>query len=1384
MKFNKSHFKLKSLFQVLFFHIVFFVSAHSQSIEYEKLKVNGISFNKNVNTLFEDSIGFLWIGTKSGLYRFDGNELVLFQNDAFDSNSLPNDNINSIIEDDFGNLWLGSETWLILYNRSENQFYKYFQGRSSKVLQKDSNGAIWAATRQVGLVKIKPNQDNNKTTFDTSYSPLDINVKFEVNIENSDLIEDQFGRYWIGTSSGLVVLSEDGILQPTDFNLSVKSLKRLTNNKLLILSEKGLYMLGYNKSSVNLEVLESYEGSVFQDTPLRSMALDTLNEELWVGTNTGLYKGIRHNNLFHFNDLSSGTDSNLLLNNQISSTLLDTFGNLWVGTWKGLVKRANKPAILKFNKILPRGMDNSVTQSFLTIDENTLLVTRQDGMYSYNLNDNSFRKIKTSIKNIDNVSHNFTSDKLLLWNSNKLYVASEYTLNGEGLELNEIARFDNYISALKPITNNETWVGVWGEGIKIINSKVEINPFREKVISMFENSHVSTMHLSKHSGLWIGTRGEGLYRIDLNKETVENFNPETGAGISSNAILCLYEDKQHNIWIGTRGGGLNMYDDESKTFKIYNKKDGLNSNIISAIEADASENLWLHTEEGINRFSTDNEEIITFGAEDGFEQPIYKFNVSASSTDKQTLFFGSIDGFYSVFPDKYVQKDILPSVAITKFQILNTAQNRTNLQKDEASKQTVNPNSNSKIELPYDENNIVISFASLDLTAPNKNKYAYMLEGLNAYWIYTDASNRNANYNDLPPGKYTFKVKGTNSDGVWNEDPVTVQFTILPPIWATNWALAIYFLIVCLIVYLSILLMRRWYKLKKNLLEETVSRKKDNEHHKMKTTFFTDISHELRTPLSLIIGTIEKVVKNNDLKLSATSTQRIYNNSLRMNRLINQIMDLRKFEEGKLRLNISENDIIADIKIIKKAFNDFAKSKKINYKFRCELNHFDAWYDVDILEKILFNLLSNSFKYTPDEGEISLVSEVMTITEETDSKCQLKKGTYIKCSVIDNGIGIPENDLPFIFDRFYQSTKAYKNQISGTGIGMELVQKLVERHHGCIEVDSVEKKFTDFTFYLPINKEMFDVSELSAKRTPLKKNYIKNSEYQIIEAKEPQAKSSKSSKKLGKPQVLLVEDNPELRKMLAEDLQNDFDILEASNGHQGFEICIDKKPDLIISDILMPIEDGISMLKKIKANDLIKNIPVFMLTAKNSDEDKIRCLKYGAEDHIEKPFSLEFLRWKVKNTLSQREELKEKYSKVITASPADVEVDSNDDKFISRLVSIIEEYMDDSSLNVEFLASEVGMSRTHLYRKVQSILGDTPVNFIKKIRLKRAAQLLKKNSMYISEVAYMTGFNSQKYFGKCFAKEYNISPTEYMKKYVKKNEGEENNKREGSEGVN
>lgn len=1344
--------------------LVSVISGYSQTNEtyFNDLIIQGAPFNKKVNVLFEDSIGYLWIGSNTGLYRYDGYNLVAYQQDVFNPNSIPNNSINSIIEDNNKDLWIGSESYLIHFNRKENKFKGYNKNITSEILHKDSKGNVYANLKGISLIEIDARKNFKK--INKTHSKL-LNPEYQIN----SFIEDDFGRYWVGTSTGLYAINKEGVFIKTSLNEDIIAIKNFGNNRFAIITSYGLFILNYNKTDYKLETLESYPNisSILKtpNTPLTSIAISPNDEDLWIGSTNGLFKAIRNNNSYNFVKFSKESEKGNLKNNYITSIVFDTYGNLWIGSLKGINKYRVRTSIFEYNKIeTPTKIDNDLTNSMLFYTPNNILVGMVSGIYSYNLETKESVKLNNKITNVKHISQNYKKDKLLVVSGNTLFQSKNYNLKKNNLTLTEIKSYKNEITDIAVINKNEIWLAVWNKGVDIINTESEISKFKREVMARLSKSHTSVFLLTKDHHLWIGTRGEGLFKVDLNNETIQEFIPSKENGLTSNAILSLHEDKNNNIWIGTRSGGLNKYIKESNNFKSFRKINGFSSNTISSIEEDQKGNIWLSTQDGLVRFDLNDEKFIPFKIEDGIKESQFLFNSSTSNKLNNTLYFGCPDGFYTVLADKFSQKSLLPSTVITSFTTLGaTENNNTNSGLNTAN--FININSEEPIILPYDNNNIVVNFSSLDLTTPNKNEFAYMLEGLNNYWIYTNASNRNANYNDLSYGSYKFRVKSSNSDGVWNETPTELSFKIMPPLWKSNWAIFTYIIISLITIFGGVILIRRWFRLKNNLVKETISREKDNELNKMKMTFFTDISHELRTPLSLILGTIEKVVKEKQFTLSPLTSQRIYNNSLRMHRLINQVMDIRKFDQGKFKLNISKNDIVKDISIIKNAFDDFARIYDIEYTLTSEEETIKAWYDVDILEKILFNLLSNAFKYTQEGGKINIYTKLMSEEEEEIINLNLPKSDYIKCVVRDNGVGIPPKDLKHIFDRYYQATKPYSNQIPGTGIGMELVQKLLERHHGTIIAQSEENKFTEFTFYLPISKKRYDKKEVLKTSTPLLKNFIKNSEFQVIEEVSSEFDEKINSTNNIKPKILIVDDNSELRSMLKEELIIDFNILEASDGKEGYEKIISENPKLIISDIMMPVEDGISMLKRMKKNPQIKNIPIFMLTAKNSPETKIECLSIGADDYIEKPFSMEFVKWKVKNTLVARKQLKTEYSKVITAAPSEIEIESNDEKFIKKLVSIVEESMGDHLFSVEFLASEVGMSRANLYRKLKVILNETPVNFIKKIRLKRAEQLLKKNSMYISEVAYMTGFNNQKYFSKCFNKEYGISPSEYIKQH-------------------
>lgn len=1358
---------------ILFFFFVlslntFNANAQSSSLNFQQLDIHGVLFNKKVNVLFKDSYGYLWIGSNSGLYKYDGHNLTAYQYDAFKLTSLPNNNINSIVEDNFKNLWIGSESYLIHYDRKENAFKGFLKNNYSTVKTTTNQDTVWATLHDIGLLKIKTNKDIQNTDLVQNIKVSDsLNLYGLKNIDISAFVKDGFDRYWVGTKKGVFILNKSNTFIPTGFKEKIVDMKLFNDNRMLAISETGLYILGFNKADNKLEILEYYDDLV-ETLPkacqLTTLAVDLESDNLWIGSSAGLINALRKDNSYSFNYYSKELNNANILSDQITSTQFDDYGNLWIGTHKGINKYSGRNSLFEYNQITNNGF---LTISIKNENTNTTITGSLSGLYKFNHKDKTHLKLDNNLKNIQLVTNNYDKTELFIADYLTIYQTNNYKTNDQSIELIKLKKYKKLIKHITPINKNEIWVALWDGGIDIINSSKVISKFKKSIIELLKAHHTSTLLLTKNNKIWIGTRGEGLYHIDLTKETSEHYLPSEKSGLTSNAILSLKEDTNGNIWVGTRGGGINMYDKNTNSFKNFNATNAYSPKTISAIEEDYSGNLWMSTRDGLTLFNIKKQHFIPFGVEDGINENQFSFNSSSSNPDKTILYFGCSDGFYSVHTKKLIQQNIVPTTVITSFSTIGATY-------DNQSKSTINTKnefniySDKQIILPFDKNNIAVNFSSLDLTAPNKNQYAYRLKGLNEYWIYSDAFNRNANYNDLSPGTYTFMVKSTNSDGVWNETPSEITFTIKSPFWKSNWATLIYILLFLSVTHLGSILIKRWYHLKKNLVKETVSREKDNELNRMKIIFFTDISHELRTPLSLILGSIEKIVKEKKTNLSLLTSQRIYNNTLRMHRLINQIMDIRKFDEGKLKLKISKNDIVQDITTIKNAFSDFAKIYNIDYNFNNSHKKIKGWYDVDLLEKILFNLLSNAFKYTQENGEINLTLDLIEPENLLIGSHNLS-GKHIKCSVRDNGVGIPEKDLNFIFDRYYQATKSQRNQIPGTGIGMELVHKLIEHHYGTIIVESKENVFTEFTFYLPISKNRYNKKERTLTSIPLNRTFIKNSEYQVVKELPPQAEDKKvATKKHRKHKILIVEDNNDLRQMIKDELITDFQIVEAPNGQEGYKIAQKEKPDLIISDILMPIQDGLSMLKEIKDNPKFNNTPIFMLTAKNSNESKIECLSLGANDYIEKPFSLEFLKWKIKNTFETRTNLKEKYSKLITTAPSDIEIDSNDEKFIKKLIELIETNITNSELSVKFLATEAGMSRANLYRKTQQILNETPVNFIRTIKLKRAAQLLKQDKMYISEVAYMTGFNNQKYFRECFNKEYGISPTEYIKQNSKK----------------
>ncbi len=1339
------------------FLLIFFVlycSAQNNS-QFIELSINGIPFNKNINCIHEDNKGFLWLGTNNGLYRYDGHSLKQYKYNVFDENSIPNNNINSIIEDDFGNLWLGSESYLILYNINNNSFKGYYRDKTATVLGKTTDGKVWAFLQNVGLIKITSAYNIKDVVFNTTDNQQSI----------ISYCQDAYNRHWFATDKGVIAITKDNKVIKTSFKKDVIAINSIEQNIFLATTNTGIYILEYNSENYSLKRVKDYDISHFPKTyssyTINAVTINKTNGTIWLGTDHGLLVGTKKDNTYKFEFSNVLKSSKPQSNNLINSVLIDRYNNVWAASQHGVLKLIDKALVFDY-KTLGDDVENRYANLIFPENDNNQLATfNGQDIYRFNTSNNKKEVFLRLDNKVTLIKENPKTKQLFIGSGRMLFQTKNYSQNKTFPLLDTLKTYKKSIQDIVLLDSTSLWVGLWGNGVDVINLESKAtSDFEKKVISTLSKSNVFVMQKDSKGNIWIGTRGTGLFRIDTREKAINHFKPKKVNGITSNGILSIKEATDGHIWIGTRGGGLNRYSYSNDRFTTFSKSDGLHSTTIAGIEEDNNGNIWLSTQNGLSFLDVSTNTFINFDANDGVSQSQFAFNSHAKLNNR--IFFGTVGGFYQVSPEKFKTSDQVTTTAITDFSIFGNEANDENLEVTNANLENA-LYTKKIINLPHYHNNIVINFSSLDLTNPTKNLYAYKLEGVNDYWIHTNASNRNANYNNLPPGHYTFNVKSTNSFGVWNETPTQMSFYIKPPFWKSNTAFIMYFLLAIILIALGFYLIRKWYHLKQNLVAETVSRQKDNEHHKMRMVFFTDISHELRTPLTLIKGAIEKVVSEKNHTITSLTAQRIYNNAIRMTKLINQIMDIRKHDVGKFKLKVAKNNIVNDVHKIKSAFNDLSKINEVIYTFDCKHDTIEAWYDAQILEKILFNLLSNAFKYTPRSGTVKVTLEELKLTQNDKYTKALSKGKYIKCTVSDTGIGISENDINLIFNRFYQTSKVPTNQVPGTGVGMELVHKLVKLHKGSINVKSKEFKLTEFVFYLPIRKKDYSKSEIVANNQ--KPNVITLNDIERYDfTKSAIEKESTQIDTTGKPKVLLVEDNQELLNMVAERLSKDFKIITAKNGKQGYDKVLKYKPKLVLSDISMPIEDGISMLKRIKANKQINHIPVFMLTAKGSEETKIECLRIGAYDFIEKPFSFEFVRWKIKNTLFTRRNLKERFSRIISAKPSEVDIESRDEKLIRKLVAIIENYIDDDLLSVEYLASEVGMSRASLYRKLQAITGETPVDFIKKIRLERAVQLLKQDTLYISEIAHMTGFNNQKYFSKCFKKEYGVSPTEYLKK--------------------
>jgi len=891
------------------------------------------------------------------------------------------------------------------------------------------------------------------------------------------------------------------------------------------------------------------------------------------------------------------------------------------------------------------------------------------------------------------------------------------------------------------------WVGTNGQGVNVLqDNKVIVRytpaPAFAGDLRLPMNGYIRAIEEDRDGNIWIGSHGGGLavYHPKDNSFTVYNQNNSQLPGDKVYALLC---DSRGRMWIGTYGGGLSVFDKGSGQFINYTEKDGLQNTTIYQVVEDAQGHIWVSTNTGISSFDTSEKFFRNFTYYNGLQNNNFVHGSGIRLSDGE-LMFGGLQGFNYFYPSRLTINRNVPVVVLTNLQVANKS-----VQPGDASPIREQISVADEIRLDYKQN-FALRFVALNYTLPKQNHYAYKLEGFDKDWNYTGTMNT-AYYTNLDPGEYVFRVKASNNDGVWSAGDRSIRIYVRPPFWRTVYAYVFYVLAAGGLLLYSrhrgLSRVRRQFALE----QERAEVRRNQELDRMKLKFLTNLSHEFRTPISLIMGPVDQLLSEQQQERSKDRLYMIRRNARRLLNLVNQLLDFRKMEEQELKLQLTEGELVAFVKDVVHSFADLSERKHIRLSFDSDIQRLYVLFDHDKIERILFNLLSNAFKFTLEDGEISIMLYGMDQPAGSARK-------WVSIRVMDTGIGIPPDKRQRIFDRFFQhaSGDAVLNQ--GTGIGLSITKEFVRMHGGTIEVESEVGKGSAFTIRLPLQPATEGQAAEHAQPAP------------VVEA--PAAIAEKSSAP-EMPTVLLVEDNEDFRFYLKDNLKQNYRIIEAENGKEGWQRALAGHPQLIVSDISMPYMDGISLAKKLKADKRTCHVPIILLTALTGEEQQVQGLSTGANDYITKPFNFEVLHAKIKNLLELKRNLQTTYTRQIKVLPPEVKVETEDERLLQSVVRCLEENITSSQLSVEFLSREVGMSRSSLYNKVLEMTGETPVEYIRSFKLEKATVLLQKSDMTIAEIAYQTGFSTPNYFARAFKAKYNMLPSEYVAKMRKTGQNED-----------
>jgi len=1372
---------------------------------FEKLPA-GIGFsNTGVNDILEDHRGFLWMATWSGLAKYDGYSVKMYRQQPGNANGLKSNKVTQLCEDSKGNLWAGTNyTGFYRYNRELDVFEQYCRNPEDMnslsndnvwAIFEDRGGTLWIGTER-GLNRFRPETGQFIHYENDPADSRSLSHDFVYSISQSP-----DGALWVGTEEGLNRLVRKGgeeyfirynlapegasadVFLPHNFIYKIIP-SRFDPHVLWACTSIGLKKVRFSSHDPTFLDVRFYGHDAGKphglSHPFVPDALEEGASQVWVATYNGLnLLDAESGESRHFAYIKN--DPNSLSNNVVMCLSKDRTGNLWVGMDKGVNKlNLNAKAFLSIRPDEAGNTSSNMTCLVPASGQRGLWAGSRGGGLNFMPTDGEgnlggpARNYRFAALKMPELA-GFISG-LLLDRDGWLWMATDgagvIRVREAGIPartgtLRNFQQFtkgdklsDNYVMSLLQSATGDVWIGYWDKGLDRYDPAT--GTFHHYLMTRgrsvnFQDFPVVHLAETLEGGLpylWLGTRGGGVHKLRFDEknnalELVQRFRSEDydEGSLSSNFVNGFLIDRKGRLWVGT-DSGLNLLDGRTGKFRSYFERDGLANAIIQSILEDEEGNIWVSTQQGISclSFAADTMTVKNFDAYDGLQDNF--FNDDAAAAAAGYLAFGGVNGLSIFRPEEIHPDTIPPKIAITDFRLFNEPVPIGKLE-DGRTILSKNISETEALQLSYRDQVVSFEFTGLYFGEPQKIRYAYQLEGFDPDWVYTGASQRIAHYTNLPYDDFTFKVKAANGDGLWSE-PVELRLCVSPPFWLTGWAYALYGLAGLGLFYFGLRMTRLRAEFRHSLELERVEREKLEEVNRLKLQFFTNISHELRTPLTLIISPLEQLLQDPiDRKMHRLFT-RMHFNANRLLTMINQLLDIRKSEAGLLKLHVSEGDLAEFAREITASFKNLAKQRNIRLAFTAAPEEIPAWFDHDQLEKVLFNLLSNAFKFTNDGGQVTVGIR--------------QPGPAVEIAVADTGVGIPAGQLDSIFERFYQVEKSKEwARKGGTGIGLSLAKMIVEKHHGKIEVESEEGKGATFRVSLPLGRDLFSEEELK----PMEEAANGLPAFALPEPAEelPAPPSENGVNPLngsaGKPLILLVEDNPDIRAYLRENLEAHYRISEASDGQEGLEKAVADPPELIIADIAMPRMDGIEMCGRVKSNINTSHIPVILLTARTSLVFKVDGLETGADDYVTKPFHMRLLAARIKNLINSRRALRERFAKNFDLSPSALALNSLDEQLLSQIKLLVERHIDDGNFSVDQLASSLNMSRMQLYRKLKSLTGKSPNRIIRSFRLKRAAQLLETGQFNVSDVTYMVGYNDLKSFREQFKKEFGVCPSGY-----------------------